>query len=113
MRRARIGVAASMALALLLPAPQAHAANANVTLPSSFSIAPNTADQNLNLGNSVISNLSGTIVVAIKLKNAMYGEFLKQPTTTGLTITDAYGGSVTSGFYERSEERRVGKECRL
>ncbi len=96
-----------MALALLLPAPQAHAANANVTLPSSFSIAPNTADQNLNLGNSVISNLSGTIVVAIKLKNAMYGEFLKQPTTTGLTITDAYGGSVTSGFYELIETGTV------
>jgi hypothetical protein len=63
---------------------------------------------NLGLGNSVIGGgLSGTIVIAIKLKNAVFGEFLKQPVTTGLTITDAYGGSTSSGFYSIIETGTV------
>ena len=92
----------------LSPIQSAQAANANVTLPATFSIAPNSSNVNLGLGNSVIGGgLSGTIVVAIKLKNAVFGEFLKQPVTTGLTITDAYGGSTSSGFYSIIETGTV------
>ena len=91
----------------LVPIQAASAANANVTLPASFSIAPNSSNVSLGLGGSAIGGLSGTIIVAIKLKNAIYGEVLKQPVTTGLTITDAYGGSASSGFYSIIETGTV------
>jgi len=108
-RVVRWALAALLFSLLVVPAfkEPAHAANSNVTLPASLSIAPNTTNQNLGLGGSVITGLSGTIVVAIKLKNAIYGEVLKQPVTTGLTITDTYGGDITNGFYEVIETGTV------
>jgi hypothetical protein len=108
MRRLGWAIALLILSHSLLPVQSASAANANVTLPATFSIAPNSSNVSLGLGGSVIGGgLSGTIVVAIKLKNAIFGEFLKQPVTSGLTITDAYGGSTSSGFYSIIETGTV------
>ena len=107
-RTIKLVSAASLLLAAVSPIQSARAANPNVTLPASLSIAPSSSAVSLGLSNAVIGgSLSGTVVVAIKLKNAMYGEFLKQPVTTGLTITDTYGGSTSTGFYELIETGTV------
>jgi hypothetical protein len=103
---AKVGLLA-LFLTLVSPLQTVQAANSNVTLPASLSITPNTTNQNLGLGGSAITGLSGTIVVAIKLKNAIYGEILKQPVTTGLTITENYGGDIANGFYEAIETGTV------